>query len=117
MKYPLQIVFHGVDHSDAVEARVREKAQRLERYHDRILGCRVVIDTPHKHQKKGQHYSVRIDLTVPGSEIVISRDPKEHAAHEDVYVAVRDAFDAAGRALEDDARKHEGGAQRRSIRP
>jgi len=86
--------------SDAVEARVRELAEKLERYYDRIMACRVVIEASHKHKHKGGVYHVRIDLTVPGSEIVINRESHQNRLHEDVYVAVRDAFKAAYRKLE-----------------
>jgi ribosomal subunit interface protein len=108
MQNQLKIAFHGVDPSEFIESRIRERAAKLERHFDRILGCRVVVDAPHKHHKKGQHYHVRIDLSVPGNEIVVNRDPRAHTDHEDVYVAIRDAFDAAGRALDTYAQKRRG---------
>ncbi len=108
IRLPLQVVFRNMDHSPAVEARVREQAEKLERFYDRIMSCRVVVETHHRHHHKGNLYHVRIDLTVPGDELVVSREPADHHAHEDVYVAVRDAFDAMRRQLQDFARRQRG---------
>jgi ribosomal subunit interface protein len=108
IRLPLQVVFRNMDHSPAVEARVREQAEKLERFYDRIMSCRVVVETHHRHHHKGNLYHVRIDLTVPGDELVVSREPADRHAHEDVYVAVRDAFDAMRRQLQDFARKQRG---------
>jgi ribosomal subunit interface protein len=112
MQRPLQIVFHGIERSDAIEARVRKKAAALERFYDHITSCRVTVEAPHKHQHKGNLYSVRVDIHVPDSDIVITREPQARQAHEDVYVAIRDAFDAAVRQLEDYARKRRGKIKR-----
>jgi len=100
MQIPLEIAFRNMDPSDAVETRARELAEKLNRYHDRIMACRVVIEASHKHKHKGGVYHVRIDLTVPGNEIVINRESHQNKSHEDVYVAMRDAFNAAYRKLE-----------------
>jgi ribosomal subunit interface protein len=108
MQGPLEINFRGMDRSDAVEARVREKAAWLESFHDRIMSCRVTVEAPHRHQHKGRIYTVGVDVTVPGAELVVNRDPGADHAHEDVYVAIRDAFDAAKRRLEAHNRKHQG---------
>jgi ribosome-associated translation inhibitor RaiA len=96
----LQITFRHMDPSTAIEARVREHAQRLERFYDRITSCRVVIEAPHRHHNKGNLYHVGIELIVPDEKLVISRDREQHHAHEDPYVAIRDAFDAMRRRLE-----------------
>jgi len=108
MQVPLEITFRGMDRSDAIEARIREKATWLETFHDRIMSCRVVVEAPHRHHHKGRIYTVAVDLTVPGAELVVNRDPGADHAHEDVYVAIRDAFDAAKRQLEAHSRKHQG---------
>jgi len=102
MQIPLEINFRNMDPSPAVEARIREKAAKLERFHERIIGCTVVVEAPHRHHHKGKIYSVHIDISVPGKDhlIVDRAKPLDHA-HEDVYVAVRDAFNAAVRQLED----------------
>ena len=103
MQIPLQITIRDVEHSEALEAHIRGKVEKLEEFFKHITSCRVVVEVPHKHHHQGKQFNVRIDIGVPGSEIVVNRD---HA--EDVYVALRDAFDAAKRQLEDYARKIRG---------
>jgi len=100
MQLPLQITFRDMPPSEALETAIREKAGKLEQFYDHIMGCRVVVEAPHQHHRKGKLYRVRIDLTVPGAELVVNRSPADHHAHEDAYVAVRDAFDAARRQLD-----------------
>lgn len=108
MDVPLELSFRNMDSSDAVAARVRQRVEKLERYFGRINSCRVVVEAPHRRRRKGKIYYVRIDIGVPGGNIVVDRHPDQRQAHEDVYVAVRDAFDAAQRRLEDYARKISG---------
>lgn len=132
MRFPLQIKFRNMPQSQAIEDNIREKASKLDSFYDRIMSCRVVVEAPHRHRRKGKAYEVRIDLTVPGGELVINRSPKrlkaaksslaeqpettlieshepsKHGAHADVYVAIRDAFNAAGRKLQDYARRQSG---------
>ena len=115
MKIPLQISFRGMDRSDTVEAYVRERAAKLERFYESIIGCRISIEAPHKHHQKGNHYRARIDITVPNGELVVDRDPTQKSSHEDVYVAIRDAFDAARRRLEDYARKRRGDVKKHEV--
>jgi ribosomal subunit interface protein len=103
MQIPLQITTRGLEHSEALEAHIRDRANRLEKFFDHIMSCRVVAEMPHKHQHQGKQFNVRIDIGVPGGEITVTRDH-----HEDIYVALRDAFDAAQRQLEDHARKVRG---------
>ncbi len=103
MQVPLQVTLKDMPQSEAVESRIRDKAEKLGRFYDRIIGCRVVVETPQRHQHQGKLYSVRIDLTVPGAELVANR-----AQDEDVYVAIRDAFVAITRQLEDFARRQRG---------
>jgi ribosomal subunit interface protein len=105
MQLPLQITFRNLDRSEAIETSIREHAEKLEKYCDRITGCRVIVDAPHKHHQQGNHYHVRIDVTAPDAEFVASREPDEHHAHTDAYVAIRDAFDAMRRQLEDYERR------------
>jgi ribosomal subunit interface protein len=108
MQIPLQITFRDMQSSAAVETRIRERAAELDQYYDRIMRCRVVVHAPHRHHHQGALYHVRIDLTVPGGELVVNREPAAHHAYEDVYVAIRDAFDAAQRQLADYARRQRG---------
>ena len=103
MYAPVQITFHGMDRSDAVEAAVREKVHHLEKFSPNIMSCRVVVDLLQKHRQQGRPFGVRIDLTVPGRELVANR-----VEHEDVYVALRDAFDDMKRQLEDAVRQRRG---------
>ena len=105
---PLQITFKGIDPSEAVEANIREKAEKLERFSDHLMSCRVVVEAPHRHGHKGKLYNIHIDVGLVGGEIAVSHQgPLDHA-HEDVYVAIRDGFNAATRQLEDYARKQRG---------
>lgn len=101
MKLPVQITYRHCQETEAITQFVRYHASRLDQFCRDIMGCRVCIEEPHHHRKKGKLYHVRIDLTVPGREIIVKRDPALHAAHKDVYVAIRDAFFAARRQLED----------------
>jgi cold shock CspA family protein/ribosome-associated translation inhibitor RaiA len=105
MQVPLQITFKEVDHSDAVEAKIRERVDRLDQYYSRIISCRVVISKTNRHHHTGNLFTIHVDLRVPGDEISISRDSGLDHAHKDIYVSIRDAFDAAKRALEDYVRR------------
>ena len=100
MKLPVHIQFHGMEPSDALEASAREHAHKLESFASNIMACRVSIDLEQKHKHQGCPFGVRIDLTLPGHELVVNR-----VQHEDVYVALRDAFDNMKRQLEDVVRK------------
>lgn len=95
MKLAPQITFKDVPRSDAVETAILEKVAKLEKRSDRIMGCRIALEAVQQRQHQGKLYSVRIDVTVPGGEIVIKREKNE-----DLYVAIRDAFDAATRKLD-----------------
>lgn len=108
MQAPVQITFRGFPHSDAVEAKIREKINKLEQYYPHIMHCQIVVEAEHHHHHKGNLYDVRIDLTVPDKEIVVSQKKHDDHSHEDIYVAIRDAFDAARRQLEDYARVRRG---------
>jgi ribosomal subunit interface protein len=103
MKLPLQIQFHNFDRSEAVEAAVTERAEKLSRFCPDIMACRVSLDLLQKHKHKGRPYAVRIDLTLPGHELVVNRDRDE-----DIYVALRDAFNDMGRQLEQVVRRRRG---------
>lgn len=104
MQLPLQITARDFELTYAIEAAIREKAGKLDNFCNRIMGCRVMIEIPHRHHQKGCLYHVRIDMTVPGGRLVAKREP-----HVDLYVALRDAFDAARRQLQGYARRRRGG--------
>jgi len=95
MQIPLQITARDISMTPTIEQRVREKVNKLENFYARILGCRVLIESPHRSNHKGNLYNVRIRLTVPGGELVVKREPSEN-----LYVAMRDTFEAARRQLE-----------------
>ena len=117
MQLPLQITFRNLEHSDYIEAGVREKAEKLEQFADQITSCRVVVEAPHKHHNKGVIYQVKIDITLPGKEIIVNHHSDEHHAHEDVYVAIRDSFNAARRQLEDYVRQRRGKVKTHETQP
>jgi ribosome-associated translation inhibitor RaiA len=107
MQIPLQVTFRNLKRSPAVEAEVRTHAERLDKFYDRIMSCRVVIEERHKHHHQGNHFHVSVDVTVPGGELAATREPDEHHRYTDVHVAIRDAFDSVRRQLEDFARRHD----------
>src|SRR6516165_12083819 len=108
MRVPLTITFRNMATSPAIETEVRDKAAKLAEFSDRITSARVVIETPHRQHRHGALFHVRIDVRVPGRELVVRREPAENRAHEDVHVAVRDAFEAGKRQLEDYVRETRG---------
>jgi ribosome-associated translation inhibitor RaiA len=101
MSCPVEITYRNVEASPAIESAIHKGVDSLEPFHDRIIGCRVAVESPHRHQKKGRHFHVHVDVTIPGTEIVANRNPEKHDAHQDVYVSIRDAFRAAKRQLQD----------------
>ncbi len=114
MSFPLEIDFHNVERSEFLENAVRERCKKLERFASHVMRCKVTIAAPHLHHHKGNVYHVSVDLHVPGTEIVVNRDPDRDHAHEDAYVAIRDAINAAARQLQDyvrikrgDVKKHD----------
>jgi ribosome-associated translation inhibitor RaiA len=132
MKLPVQTTFRNMDHSDAVVARLQEEANKLDKYLDGITSCRVMVEAPHRHHRRGDAFHIRIELGVPGRELVVGHEPTLHGVlkqedeaqrkknleidgpHKDVYVAIRDAFKAMRRQLQDyvhclrkEVKKHE----------
>jgi ribosome-associated translation inhibitor RaiA len=117
MRLPVQITWRNIAHSPVVETKIREEAAKLEEFYDRITSCRVAIEIPRRYQNGKYQFHIRIDLTVPGAEIVVNHEPTLHsslrrteseehakgqelsAPHKDVYVAIRDAFKVARRKL------------------
>jgi ribosomal subunit interface protein len=103
MKIPAKIQFLGMAPTEALEASARQHIQKLESFAPDLMACRVVIELAQKHQHQGRPFNVRIDLTLPRAELVVSR-----VQNEDVYVALRDSFDSMKRQLEDAIRKRRG---------
>src|SRR6516225_761802 len=126
MQSPLQITFRNLTPSATIEEWVRTEADKLDSFYNRVMGCRVAIEVPHRHHRKGRPYHMRIELTVQGEEIVVKREPSlSHRArqlgeteikkrlevktpHRNLRVAINDAFRAAGRRLQDYARRQRG---------
>jgi ribosomal subunit interface protein len=112
MPIPLQITYRGLPPSESIDSVVRQKAERIERFHHRIESCHVTIVAPPQHHRKGGTYRVNVKLTIPGGEITASRESGNDHSHEDVYVALRDTFAAAVRQLEDHVRLQRGDVKR-----
>lgn len=106
MQIPVSLTERRIDLPDGARERIITKAEQLERYYDRITRCDIIVETPHNSKRSGVNYRVRIDMTVPGAELVVERDPDP-----DLNIAIRDAFDAARRRLEDFTR-----VQRRDVK-
>ena len=118
MEVPLKIAFEGIQHSDAIEARIREEAGKLEQFFERIVSARVVVARPQHRHHKGDIYHIRVHLVVPdAADIVVTREPAATGAHEDVYVTIRDAFKAARRQLQDVVRKRGGHVKEHEVAP
>lgn len=100
---PIQVTIRDIPGSIALESHLRKKAAKLDHYYDKIQRCRIVIDVPQKHKHQGKLFRVHINLLVPGKELVVN-----HKLDEDVYVAIRDAFQAVIRQLEAYAHKRRG---------
>jgi ribosomal subunit interface protein len=113
MEHPVQLTFRGLEPSDALQKAVEDRASDLERYFNKIQTCKVMVESSHRKQRQGNLYHVRVRLTVPGDEIVVSRDPPEHAQNEDMYLAINDAFKETARRLEDYVRRRRGQVKQR----
>lgn len=112
MKVPLEISSRNYDLTDDMEMLIREKANKLNTFYDDIISCRVMVEVPHRSQRKGVQYLVRIDMTVPGGELVVKREPSD-----DLHVAVVKAFDTAERQLKHFAEKQRGEVKRHEEKP
>jgi ribosomal subunit interface protein len=99
----IQITIRGIPASKLLETHIRQKIEKLDRYNKQITSARVVVELPQKHKHQGKLYNVRIDILVPGKELVVT-----HKQDEDVYIAIRDAFEAIERQLEEHSRKRHG---------
>jgi cold shock CspA family protein/ribosome-associated translation inhibitor RaiA len=114
---PLQLVFRGMGHSDAIERHVHRRAEKLATFFDRIVSCRTAVEAPHQHHRHGKRYRVRIELMVPGKDLVVSRNASPDLHQEDAHATVDDAFDNAERLLQDYSRKLRGDVKRQHAAP
>ena len=100
---PVQITTRDLPGSPTLEAHIRSKAEKLKQFHDHMTSCRIVVEFEQKHKHRGKLYNVRIDVTVPGKELVVTKK-----ADEDVYIAIREAFSALTRQLDNFSHKRHG---------
>jgi cold shock CspA family protein/ribosome-associated translation inhibitor RaiA len=123
---PVQITFRNLEASEALEEAIHARVAELDTYHPRIIGCRVVVDVPHRHHERGRHVTVRIELSLPGEDVVVSHEPTRYpalkdlgeealrkeedieAVHKYAEVAIREAFDTVRRRLQDVLRRQRG---------
>lgn len=117
MQISLAVTFRHMEPSATLDTAIREHAKNLERFCDDIISCHVIVETPHKHHRKGNLFHIRIDAAIPGKEIVVKRSPDQHHAHEDPYVALRDAFKSMRQQLEDYMRVRRGDVKSHDLAP
>jgi cold shock CspA family protein len=118
MVIPMDIRFRHMARSAAVEEVVRRRGDKLDQLYPRVTSCRVLIEALHRMPRlRGVVHHVRVDITVPGGELVARREPPHLHFHEDVFVAVRDAFDSVCRELQDYARLRRGDVKVHEPRP
>ena len=133
MKSQMQITFRNMKRSKEVEGWITDEVAKLETFYNRLMRCRVAVEIPHRHHKRGWPYHIRIDLTVPGGEIVVKREPslnararrlgereskkqmEVHISHKQLRQAIDDAFKAAGRRLQDYGRRQRGDVKSLSL--
>ncbi len=115
MKFPFRIQFRDVEKSDVVYNDIWDHADKLEKFYDRIVSCEVIVSAPHQSKKEGIIYHVQIRLHVPSKDIFINNEREKNGAHADIHVAIRDAFDAAKRKLEDVIRIERGIVKSRNV--
>ena len=106
MTNDFQIVFHNIDQSTSISDAVNKRISKLQRFCDRILAGRVVLDSPHNNHHKGKVYSVGLEIHTPSKEVRVNQEQHDNHAHENLYVAIRDAFNAAERQLKAIDKKH-----------
>jgi ribosomal subunit interface protein len=104
MQAPLEVSFKNMEPSPAIVDDIEQRVAKLDRYFEKVTSCHVTVEAPHKHHRKGRHWRVRILINAPGRQLVVSDEPGNVHAHEDLGVALRDAFNAAVRQLQDYAR-------------
>lgn len=115
MKHQAQICFRNVEETQAIRGAIDKQVQRLERFFPKIIGCNVTVAAPHHHHRKGNPFQVRVDISVPGREIIVSPHPQRGGAGEDLYSAISGAFQAAIRCLRDYFQIRRGEVKRHAI--
>ncbi len=117
MTAKVQITFRDFPPPQLAEERIRERVDRLGNLHPRITSCRIVAEAPHRHSHKGMLYFIRIDLTLPGGGLVVNRNHNDKHAHEDFFVAMRDAFNAMEKMLRSYAHRQKGKIKSHEVSP
>jgi ribosomal subunit interface protein len=112
MKSPLEISARDVRINTETEELIREKVSKLDRIYDQIISCRIMVDVPHRSQRSGLLYNVKIDITVPGAELVVKREPDE-----DLHAAIVNSFETAQRRLKEFAEKQRGSVKTHLEKP
>lgn len=115
MTNEIQVVFHNIDQTESINDAVNKRIQKLERYCDDIIAGRVVLDSPHNNHHKGRVYSVGLEIHTPNKEVRVNQEQHDNHAHEDLYIAIRDAFNAAERQLKSVDKKHRGAPSHRDL--
>jgi ribosomal subunit interface protein len=95
MTASVHIVFRDFEATEALDTYVRRHVEKLQAQVSRLVSCNVAVESPHRHKQHGRHFRVRIDLMLPGTELVVDRTPEPNRDHEDAYAAIDDAFDHA----------------------
>lgn len=113
----VQITFHGLDRSEALEGRIHEQVGKLGRFYPGINSCRVMVEKRHQHHRQGQHFHVTVTVKIPGHELVSGRQSDADQAHTDAHVAMRDAFKAMRRQLDELAHQQQGHTRQHAQRP
>jgi ribosomal subunit interface protein len=105
MSTPVQITYRGIDATPAIEDYVRRRAAKLETFSNRMTRCHVTIEAPHRRHRHGEPYRVRVELKLPGADLVVGDRSNSDATHRDLYAVIDETFDDAGRVLQDNVRK------------
>jgi ribosome-associated translation inhibitor RaiA len=103
MQRDLQITARDFTLNEAVETEIRTKVTKLEHLYDRISGCHVIVEGAVGHHHRGGPFGVRINLTLPGGDVTVN-----HQSRDDLAAAIREAFEAARRKLEDHVHRMRG---------
>ena len=117
MDMPLEIAWHNVEQSDPLEARIRQRVDKMHRYFKHINSVHVWVEVPHRSQHSAKAFRIGVEVRVPGTELVVSHDPGDKGQHFDPYIAVRDAFDAMDRQLEQFSQKVRGDVKTLNTQP
>lgn len=113
MQVPLQITFRNMETSDRIDTDIRKRVDKLTSHHPEIISCHIVVEAPAQHHQKGGLFKTRIDISCPEGKFVINREPSaQHKEAEDVFISLRDAFNAVDRQMDEYSCKRKGEVKR-----